>query len=87
MLAVAANATLPLPVTGIADVIDSQLAFAVAVHWQAGPAVTPTVPVDAADPSEADPADSTGAHGAELVNSFDIWLADTPPGPTARTRA
>jgi len=87
VFAVAAKATVLVPVTCVADVIDSQLSFAAAVHAQAPPAVTRTVPVDAVDPIDAEPDESTGAHGAELVNSLDIKLAEVPPGPTASTRA
>jgi hypothetical protein len=87
VLAVAANVTELDPVTGVDDVIDSQLAFAVAVHPQVVPAVTVIVPVEALDDSIAEPADSAGAHGAELANVFDRVLAVDPPGPTAFARA
>jgi hypothetical protein len=87
VLAAAAKTTVLVPVTGVCDVIDNQLVFAVAVHSQAVPAVTLIVPVDAAADTDAEVADSSGPHGAELMNVFDNWLADDPPGPIAHTRA
>ena len=87
VLAVAAKATGLEPVAGIADVIVSQLASATAVHPHAAPAVTVIEPVDAAEPSDTETADRTGAQGAELANMFDSSLAEDPPGPTADTLA
>ena len=63
-LADARYATVPEPVTDVADVIDSQLLFAAAVHTQPLPAVTVMDPVDVVAATDADVADSTGAHGA-----------------------
>jgi hypothetical protein len=45
VFALAENVTLPLPVPDVALVIEIHDAFAEAVHAQALPAVTPTVPV------------------------------------------
>jgi hypothetical protein len=86
-LTVAAKATVPFPVTVVADVIDNQLASAVAVHSQVVPVVTMIVPVDAAEEMGTRFADSTGVQGAELANVFDNWLTDAPPGPIATIRA
>ena len=85
VLAVAAKPTAAVPVAGIVDVIVSQLAFDVAVHPHAAPALTVIEPVDAADPSDADMADRTGTHGAELAKGFDNVLTADPPGPIAHT--
>ena len=70
---------MPVPVTGDVDVIDNQLLFAVAVQSQVVPAVTVIVSVDAVAATDAEVADSSGPHGAELANVFDNWLATIRP--------
>ena len=87
VLTAAAKATVLFPVTLVGDVIDNQLASAVAVHSQVVPVVTVIVPVDAAEEIGTRLADSAGVHGAELAKVFENWLTDAPPGPTATTRA
>jgi len=87
VLTVAAKATVLFPVTVLGDVIDNQLASAIAVHSQVVPVVTVIVPVDAAEEIGTRLADSAGVHGAELAKVFDSWLTEAPPGPLAITRA
>ena len=61
-------------------------ALLVAAHVQPVPAVTPTLPVAAAEVVRFDDAGKiVGAQGALNAKVFERVLADVPPGPTALT--
>ena len=87
MFALAEKFTVPLPVPEAPAVIVSHEALLVAVHAHPTAAVTPTEPLEAAAPTDADDAERAGAQGADRANVFDTALVVDPPGPTAVTRA
>jgi hypothetical protein len=87
VLAARLNATTPGPLPADPAVTVIQLARLTAVHPQPASSVTVTVPVLL-------PAGAVwlvvlieGVQVIATVNVFDTWLAEVPPGPTARTRA
>ena len=87
LLAAMEKVTAPDPVAERDEVIVSQLTFAVALHSHAVPALTFSAPEDAVAGTDSDRVESEGVHGAAAAKTFDAWLADDPPGPTADTRA
>jgi hypothetical protein len=76
-----------LPVPLVAPVSVIQLAFETADHVHPVPAVTPTLPVVAAEPTDCPVEVSVGAHMLWKEKPFDAALAAEPPGPIAATRA
>ena len=86
VFAVAEKFTVPLPLPDAPAVTVSHEAPLAAVHAHPVAAFTPTEPDDAAAASEADAADSVGAHGALRAKVFDTALVVEPPGPIAVTR-
>ena len=86
-LAATLYGTVPFPVPPVAPVNVIQPAFEVADQVQPVPAVTPTLPVAPAAPTDCPVALSDGAHAGWNENPFDRELAVEPPGPTAVTRA
>jgi hypothetical protein len=90
VLAATLYGTDPLPLPLVAPVSVTQPAFEAAVHAQPVAAVTPTLPVAAADPTDWPVELIVGAHGGGVgwnEKPFDTELAVEPPGPTAVTRA
>jgi len=80
----------PLPVPLVAPVRVTQPAFEAAVHAQPVPAVTPTLPVVAADPTDWPVELIVGAQVGGVdwnEKPLDGELAVEPPGPMAVTRA
>ena len=86
-LAATLYGTVPFPVPLVAPVNAIQPAFEVADQVQPDPAVTPTLPVAPAAPTDCPVALSDGAHAGWNENPFDRELAVEPPGPMAVTRA
>ena len=90
MLAATLYGTEPLPLPLVAPLSVTHPTFEPAVHAQPVPAVTPTLPLVAADPTDWPVELIVGAHGGAVAwneNPFDAELAVEPPGPTAVTRA
>ena len=84
VLAVALNATVPLPLPLAPDVIVNQDVVVEAVQAHPEAALTPTLPVDAVEARVALVPDKVGgAHGADTVNVFESGLDVDPPGPIA----
>ena len=74
-----------MPESPLVSVIHA--ALLVAVQLQPPPVATATVPVPAALPMDVLVGVSVVAHGLLNANWLETPLRETPPGPTAATRA
>jgi hypothetical protein len=86
VLGLAEKLTVPFPVPEAPAVIVSHDAPLDAVHGHPSAALTPTDPVDAAAPNDAEDDVSVGAQDPDLANVFERALVVEPPGPMAVTR-
>ena len=87
VLAATLYGTVPLPLPLVAPLSVTQPALETADHVHPVPAVTPTLPVAAPEPTDCPVALSEGEQAPWNENPFDSVLAVEPPGPTAETRA